>query len=181
VASYTPGGATILLGGCNTPPPPPPPPGSPTLVSVRDVPNDQGGKVFLRWTASSFDTHNDDSVIGYRVWRRLPPSSVARAQAAGTAGSSPTSALRAIPRPAGPSGVMVDYWEAIADLPAEQLQGYGYTAATTQDSLPGSNPLTAFFVTALTGYVGTFFESNVDSGYSVDNLSPPTPMPFTAV
>jgi hypothetical protein len=78
------------------------------------------------------------------------------------------------------SATGITYWEAVAELPAEELAGYGYTAATAQDSMSGSNPFTAFFVTAITGNPSEFYESPVDSGYSVDNLAPPAPLPFIA-
>ena len=114
---------------------------APHLDFVRDVPNDQGGKVMLGWTASSFDGF-PKQVTSYRVWRRVPGA---------------------------------DSWEALADLPAGHLTGYGTTAATPQDSLPGSNPFTAFFVRALTANPDVYYDSNADSGYSVDNLAPDVP------
>jgi len=77
-----------------------------------------------------------------------------------------------------PASGLTVYWEALATLPAQRLAGYGYTAATLQDSLPGSNPYTAFFVSALTSNIDVFYSSNVDSGYSVDNLKPHTPGPM---
>ena len=169
------GKVSILLASCQ---PPGPAPGAPHLVSVRDVPNDQGGSVFLRWTRSSLDTAGITRITGYRVWRRLPAEAVAAAlRRAGSAGAA---TLRAVPVRTGAASAGVEYWEALALLPAERLAGYGYTAPTTQDSLPGSNPFTAFFVTALTSDASVFYESNVDSGYSVDNLSPPLPLPFVA-
>jgi len=67
------------------------------------------------------------------------------------------------------------YWEALITLPAQRLSGYGYTAPTTQDSMLGANPFTAFFVSALTSNFDVFYSSNVDSGYSVDNLKPDMP------
>lgn len=174
VAEYQSNNVRILLGACITPPPPPPPPGPPHLVSVRDVPNDQGGRVFLRWTRSSFDTAG--GISGYRVWRRIPPgASAARAMRFGVSAGAPVGTIL---RRAGANSTTIDYWEAIATLPAEGLAGYGYTAATTQDSLPQGNPYTAFFVTALTTNPATFYESNVDSGYSVDNFAPVAPAPF---
>jgi hypothetical protein len=140
-----------------------PPVFQPHLDFVRDVPNDQGGKVMLGWARSDLDV-SGGSVIGYRVWRRLPTSAQAALRIAGGR------EIRTMT--VGPQTV---YWEALADLPAGHLSGYGYTAATTQDSLPGSNPFTAFFVSALTEYQDIFYDSNVDSGYSVDNLAPDTP------
>jgi hypothetical protein len=170
------GKVSILLARCEQPPPDP---RAPHLVSVRDVPNDEGGRVFLRWTRSSLDTAGIAQVTGYRVWRRLPPE--AAAAAIGRAGSAAAAGLRAVPARTGGAAVAIEYWEALATLPAERLAGYGYTAATTQDSLAGSNPWTAFFVTALTADAAVFYQSNVDSGYSVDNLSPPLPSPFAAL
>src|SRR5207249_11267311 len=43
----------------------------------------------------------------------------------------------------GPEGVNeVVYWEDIVTLAAQRLEGYGYTAPTTQDSTRGGNPFT---------------------------------------
>jgi hypothetical protein len=58
---------------------------------------------------------------------------------------------------------------------------YAFTATTPSDSMTDSNPYTAFFVTALTADPFVFYQSAPDSGYSVDNLSPPIPAPFAAV
>jgi flagellar hook capping protein FlgD len=69
----------------------------------------------------------------------------------------------------------IDYWEALAQLPAQRLPGYGYTAPTPQDSLSGANPLFTFRITATTSNIDVFFDSDPDSGYSVDNLPPFAP------
>jgi len=145
-------------------------PPSPVIVAVRDVPNDQGGHVFINWQ-SPLDHPGVRVVTGYRVWRRAPNPVASAARRASTGVTVTTR----------PDGAALDgYWEALATLPAEQLVNYAYDAPTTQDSIPGSNPLTAFFVTALTADPFVFFPSAPDSGYSVDNLAPPTPMPFAA-
>src|SRR5205814_748853 len=103
------------------------------------------------------------------------------AAAVASAGTGPAAGGSSVWRRVAPAhGLVETFWEAIATLPAEQLISYAYDAPTTQDSIAGSNPYTAFFVTALTADPFTFFESAVDSGYSVDNLSPPTPAPFVA-
>jgi len=141
---------------------------APGLTGVRDAPNDNGGKVLLTWTASSLDV-TGGTVNSYRVWRRIPPAMVARVTPARLVAKE----VLAIPA----SGQTV-YWEALATLPAQRLAGYGYAAATLQDSLPGSNPYTAFFVSALTSNIDVFYSSSVDSGYSVDNLKPHTPGPL---
>jgi len=143
----------------------PPDPRVPVLTGVRDVPNDNGGKVFLTWTASLLDVAGG-AVNSYRVWRRIPPQLAASAR---------TTSQDVI---AMPMGDLIVYWEALATLPAQRLSGYGYTAPTTQDSMPHSNPYTAFFVSALTSNIDEFYSSAVDSGYSVDNLSPHRPGPM---
>jgi hypothetical protein len=72
------------------------------------------------------------------------------------------------------------YWEFLSDQPAFHQDGYSYVAATTSDSLPGSNPYTLFMIMARNPDGSQYWFSKPDSGYSVDNLSPPTPSPFVA-
>jgi len=170
-AGYDNNAVGVFLDACSLSPQ------SPVLTAVRDVPNDQGGKVFVTWIASSLDV-TGGPIINYRVWRRIPP---AVAQTRVTAVSpSPASPIR-VTRVTRADGVTdIVYWEALATLPAQRLQGYGYTAPTTQDSMPGSNPYSVFFISALTSDIDVFYDSNPDSGYSVDNLAPATPTPFAA-
>jgi hypothetical protein len=150
----------VLIGSCGQ--------AEPTVTDVRDVPNDQGGHVFLTWLRSGLDVPPNQVITGYRVWRRIPAAKAAMASA--------DIVTRKIVTPDGAQGVT--YWEALVTLPAQYLPGYGYTAPTTQDSVAGGNPYTAFFVTALTANPFVFYESNVDSGYSVDNLAPGPPALF---
>jgi hypothetical protein len=172
VANYTSNRVSVLLHGCGSPPPPPPSP-SPTLTAVRDVPNDQGGRVFVTWLRSGLDGGPYPEVTGYRVWRRIAPAT-AMAAAIEVAGS-PAARIVTTRVDPGPFGPTVTYWEALITLPAEHLDGYGYTAPTTQDSMASGNPYTAFFVTALTSNPNVFYQSSVDSGYSVDNIPPAQP------
>ena len=172
-ACYGSGHVSTLLGGCITPPLPPE---APHLVSVKDVPNDHGRAVFLRWDKSSLDVAGSTYFAGYRVWRRLPPESPA--SLAARLAAHPGIVARVVRSPIDPARILTEYWETLATLPAEGLAGYGYMAPTIQDSTAGSNPFTAFFVTALTKNTGVFYESNVDSGYSVDNIPPGMPAAF---
>jgi hypothetical protein len=166
VTNYTRTVVSLLPGVCEAPPPDP---RYPVLTDVRDVPNDQGGQVFLTWTASSLDV-TGGPVNQYRVWRRIPAAALSTAPLEGA------TALRITTRMTRPDGTTdIVYWEALATLPAQRLPGYGYTAATTQDSMRSGNPYTAFFVSALTASIDVFFSSNVDSGYSVDNIRPGRP------
>jgi hypothetical protein len=172
LAEYAGSRATVRLGQCVAPLPPPQP--APILDDVRDVPNDQGGKVFVTWQRSDLDGVSGTTVTGYRVWRRIPPASAEAIR------SERPAALVRETRTADPVGTAIVYWEHMATLPAQRLEGYGYTSATTQDSLPDSNPYTAFFITAITDDPDAFYDSAVDSGYSVDNLVPPAPAVFVA-
>jgi hypothetical protein len=168
VCTYTGNTVAVLLGVCG-------PLGPPAITRVRDVPNDQGGKVFVTWTASAYDFVGGP-VTSYRVWRRIPAELALLRQAAGATASLRTRRLEGT----DPKAAAITYWEAAATLPAQRLEGYGYTASTPQDSLAGSNPYTAFFITAATSDIDVFYDSAVDSGYSVDNLPPGAPQNASA-
>jgi len=158
-------------------------PSNPIIVAVRDVPRDQGGRVFLTWR-SALDRPGLMIVTGYRVWRRAPDPTAAAAARTGAGEPDARPPSPGADRAHGALGderAQENFWEAIATLPAEQLVSYAYTAPTTQDSMADSNPYTAFFVTALTADPFVYLQSAPDSGYSVDNLSPPAPMPFVAI
>ena len=150
----------------------------PAIKRVRDVPNDQGGSVQVEWTASYRDTFPDFSIWQYTVWRRVP-----NALAATRAFSSTPGAItrlrdgRALLTSA--EGTQAVYWEQVGTQPARGLPGYSFVAATTSDSLPGSNPCTSFMVMAEEAGTTPYWMSAADSGYSVDNLAPAMPAPFT--
>lgn len=153
--------------------------GGPVIAAVRDVPNDQGGHVFITWD-SPLDAPGIRVVTGYRIWRRAPNPVTAASLSPLASATTANGAAPATPRPGREIRFAADgYWESIATLPAEQLGKYAFDAATTQDSMTDSNPYTAYFVTALTSDPYTYYESAPDSGYSVDNLAPPTPPTFT--
>ncbi len=124
------------------------------IVAVRDVPNDQGGRVFVSWMRSVADRAQARLVTAYRVWRRGPTSTAVGA---------------GVTRPA------LEYWEEVAEIPATALIGYSCAAPTTQDSMRTGNPYTAFYVQTVTTNAITSYASAPDSGYSVDNLSPRPP------
>ncbi len=157
---------TVFRGKCDVPPPPPP---TFHIARVLDVPNDEGGRVFVTWYKHAQDA-TGGPVNAYRVWRRIVAPAVAKANAV----------LRAVPHAEPDGTTSLWWWEALATLPAQRLATYGYTAATTQDSLPNGNPYTAFFVTALTANIDVFYDTPVDSGYSVDNRPPAPPSALTA-
>jgi len=148
----------------------------PQIVSIKDVPDDQGAKVSVRWKRSAIDTSPDTSITHYSIWRSIPPLS----------GTGPESlplvtAADVGPDFAGPgyrvtvSGSNTYYWEWIGNIPAHYFEGYSFTAPTLMDSTSRNPGWHYFLVSAHTEHPFAFRDSKPDSGYSVDNLAPDPP------
>jgi hypothetical protein len=73
------------------------------------------------------------------------------------------------------NAAQVYYWEYVGSQVSHGFPAYSYTAPTSGDSIPGSNPYTYFMVEAEQPTVGLYWQSAPDSGYSVDNLPPGAP------
>ena len=158
----------VDLGGMGRP--------SPRIVSVADVPNDQGQVVKLRWENTYLEgVRGPTAVTEYWVLREVPDRGLAGASSMAKSGQSvQASGSPLLQHELG------SYWEVVSRQAAFHQPGYSYVAATTSDSLPGSNPYTKFMIMARNADGSQYYFSAPDSGYSVDNLSPPTPSPFTA-
>jgi hypothetical protein len=155
---------------------------SPTIVTIHDVPNDQGGKVSLRWTASLLDNAPANPIDAYWIWRQVPIHGAPEALARGaTLADAATEGA-----PKGPGirvtrdGAQVYYWEFVGSQVAHGFPAYSYTASTLSDSVPGSNPYTLFMVETEKLSTGEYWSSDPDSAYSVDNLPPGPPAPVAA-
>jgi hypothetical protein len=133
----------------------------PKILSIRDVPNDQGGKVLIRWVASSLDT-NVNELTHYTIWRAIPQPQ--------TKFNQPNKSYR-IRKFNG----ITYFWENIGSQPAHKLQYYAFTAQTLYDSMSTTDGKHYFFISAHTYDPNVFYDSFVDSGYSVDNLAPLPP------
>ena len=155
----------------------------PVIASVRDVPGDQGGRVKLSWNASYLDTYPGYEIASYDVWRSAPPAQALLAVAAGarllSEGESPAS-TRGLQFMAQASSGQTLYWEFVANHQADGLAGYSSVVPTTSDSAGTANPRTLFMVEARHNGGYARWSSPADSGYSVDNLAPVAPAPFTA-
>ena len=167
---FTGGGVSVFLNGCGSDP------NAPSITRIRDVPNDEGGKVFVTWTRSALDI-TGGAVNAYRVWRMVPPETAPALLAAAEAGG-PDLRREFVLRPDGTSDIV--YWEALATLPAQRLPGYGYTAATLADSTRHSRASFTYRITAATANIDVFYDSDPDSGCSVDNLPPHAPKGLSA-
>lgn len=141
---------------------------APTITRVSDVLADQGGQVAVQWSASTHDVEPDRKIAQYTLWREVP---------AALASLRARSASR--PLRVQQSAALTAYWEYVATVPARARAGYSAVVATTTDSIPGSNPATAFMVSAETSSGVDYWDSAASTGYSVDNLAPAAPAPFT--
>lgn len=152
----------------------------PVMAGVRDIPNDQGGKVRVAWYASYLDSLLDPNLAAYDVYRSTPASGAMMAAAHGTHvahdfGSVPTAGTIVL-RAESPQLYAWEYRGTVT--PNHVTPVYGFVDATLSDSLPGSNPRTAFMVVARNAGATMNWASLPDSGYSVDNIPPAAPAPF---
>jgi hypothetical protein len=119
----------------------------------------------------------------YWVFRSVPPFTALAATARGTVAGRAGEVLPADGAPefyVSASAAGTIYWELLATVPAVHFTpGYSYAAPTPCDSTPSSNPMTLFMIMALDAGNASHWDSAPDSGYSVDNLAPAAPAPFT--
>ncbi len=124
------------------------------ITGITDLPGDTGGQVRIVWAASPHDTLGaSDPVSEYSVYRRYWPDKTY------------------------PPGS----WDYLLTLPADTELEYSVVAPTLADSSSAATAWTSFFIRARTNTVGVFYDSPVDSGYSVNNLQPSPPTGFQAV
>jgi len=140
--------------------PPPPPSPAPTITSIRDVPNDQGRAVRIKWSAAPCDSFGSaKQITAYAIWRRIDAGLLAAPSAQGVA----------LMYPPGE-------WDYVTSVPACCEKTYATVVATLADStITAGMHYSVFFVRALTATSGEYFDSPVDSGYSVDNVAPAEP------
>lgn len=153
----------------------------PTITSVSDVKNDQGGSIKLTWSASYLDADPTFGIAEYRVFRSVPGpvvSALALSRGATTESDEAVTLGKLLARPAA---VGVTSWEYVGTHAAETFPLYSRVVPTAGDSVGGSNPRTAFMVEARasTSISSDRWFSAPDSGYSVDNIPPATPAPLT--
>lgn len=163
------------------------PPAEPKILSIQDIPADQGKQVRVVFRASSGDWVDEygntwgEEIGQYHVWRRgpqLPDDSsenfieyngqqiprVANLQTALAKGMS-----------AG-DRVFVDegkwIWDYIVTIPAVREPYYSFVAPTLHDSTEFGTAWAYFRVSAQSNWSKNIWYSLPDSGYSVDNIFP---------
>ncbi len=165
------------------------------ILSIRDIPEDQGLQVRVIWKSARGDfpadayAYEDDwyyaPVTEYGVWRRGPEIDIpGDSSGAGGGGAAEIrlvasrQELLAAARTAKPgesfriAGEMGYVWDFIARVPAAQMQAYAYVAPTLQDSTADRPGWSWFMISTHTTEPGISYFSMPDSGYSVDNLAP---------
>jgi hypothetical protein len=153
---------------------------APEIASVDDVPADQGGQVYLSWMASRDESFHGDWVTHYTVWRAMDPLTAVlminegkRVVVAGEGieAGLPKGSLR-IERLGGSTY----YWQLMETQNLYYQDTYGLPIATLYDSTGAGMGYHYFQVVAQTSDPMVYWASLPDSGYSVDNLSPCTPL-----
>ncbi len=123
---------------------------NPVLNYVKDVPNDQGGKVNLKWTRSGYDVQGNSEITDYLIQRSFPPS-----------GGSFS-------------------WQNITTIPASHESFYTYLDSTPSDSTSNNSSTFYYRITARTTDINQSWKSNILSGRSLDNIAPPMVSAFAA-
>jgi hypothetical protein len=122
----------------------------PGILHIADFPSDVGRIVGIHFMSSAHDALGMDPLV------------------------TQYQAFRWTDTPAGPG------WEYAAEMPAIMAGEYVMDAPTDADSTCTSGQhWSKFFIRAMTPDPAVFFDSQIDSGYSVDNLAPGVPTNFT--
>lgn len=119
-----------------------PPAVVPHITSVRDVENDQGGRLHVTWTRSGYDLRGVSLVTDYLLQRSPPPGGTELA------------------------------WETVAVIPASHEPMYSYAAPTYADQIDEIGGHTYLRVVARTDQPDQYWRSGVAVGASIDNLAP---------
>jgi hypothetical protein len=165
-----------------------------TIVAVDDVPDDQGGRVYIALQRSGHDFADVAATPAtqYGLYRRVDNASLAASVAARAVAAS-----EATPPLPGVETVWLDgtmyvlgsttaaaavfppgIWAHVATIPATQTDDYVAEATTAADSSMSGANHAVYVVTTHTTTPSVWFISAPDSGYSVDNIAPAVPANF---
>jgi hypothetical protein len=129
------------------------------IVQIADVPNDQGKQVRIKLL--SF-TDLDSTVTDFTIFRRVDPVLV--------------TSFMATPRVFSPKDYPPGDWDMVGTYPAFGETLYSAVVPTLKDSTIAEGMYySVFFIRAGTDNPYIYYDSPIDSGYSVDNLSPSPP------
>lgn len=156
--------------------------GASNILSITDVPNDQGKQVRLRWNRFPGDGTSDNPVIKYGLWRRIDDKTLSKNA---VAVSTYEEMFNSIENVSNGSKFVVsetgELWDFVKEVPATGEPQYSTITSTLFDStkVKGMH-WSVFYVSGHSSSGGLVVKSTIDSGYSIDNLSPTTPLPKIA-
>ena len=135
----------------------------PIISSITDIGNDQGRQVKITFDRSAHDNPvSATPVILYEAYRRndAPPAYVTTRELAGIS-----------------SRQLLDQgWTEVGTVHGHGKSEYSIDVPTIGDSTIAQGPYNStFFIRGATASSFTYFDSPLDSGYSVDNLAPGVP------
>jgi hypothetical protein len=125
---------------------------APTLAAVRDIANDQGGKLRVFWEPSYLDGLQYQTIASYDIMMGT--------KLTGVLGKSAVS-----------NGSTI-YWQKAGSAEAMGLGAYSYAVTTYADSGLQGIPRYYFQIVGRNSNLSQSWFSNIDSGYSVDNIPP---------
>jgi hypothetical protein len=156
---------------------------SPTITSVADVPLDQGGLVTVTWQKSRLEAVGAVLINRYSVWRMLPATQLQALLASGAKGADPAmldgAAVKPIYYISKANGAATG-WELLQYVAATNSPTYSSQVETLFDSTEADPGLHYFMVMAHKSAQFDFWESQPDSGCSIDNIAPAEPAQFSA-
>lgn len=151
-------------------------PTEPVITSVRDVANDQGGRLKVEFTASYLESDAIGAVTLYNVFRSVPTSLLADKRRAGWAIVDDAAAVERDPAHTL-LAVAGEAYELVSTISALDVPAYSTIVPTLGDSVAGSFPTTVVMIQAR-GSFSRYWSSAPASGYSVDDLAPQSPAAF---
>jgi hypothetical protein len=183
---------------------------APLIASTRDIPGDQGGLLQLSWYASRLDVYPEDHIRNYSIWRAIDELAAMMAAEKGAVlvegvedyikymeNTDLLMEHRATPLQYSPgneleseipvirTGLLAGdpyFWELITTVDASNyVDNYAEQIPTLFDSTAASSEYHYFQIIAFESDPTMFWVSAVDSGYSVDNLSPCPPAAVMAL
>ena len=153
------------------------------ITDVADVLADQGGYVTVTWQKSRLETTLMPLIPKYSIWRQLPIGQVQAILARGA-----KTVDRANLGAAAPGDIYLstasgaaEGWELLEYVTATVSPTYTRTEPTLYDYADGIPGLHYFMVMTHGISQFIFWESQPDSGFSMDNIVPAQPVNFAAV
>lgn len=146
---------------------------TPDIISVTDVPNDQGLQVKVNWKPSYFDPQNGiNQTDFYALWREVDFFTTAENLTGKFDSFENINYSRIIPDDGSIYEINGSNWTFVAQIPAisnRPFINYSFIAPTLQDNVP-----TTFIVSAvpLQGYSLPVLWGLTGTGISIDNLLP---------